>query len=316
MIDWSWRKCLLHWFLLFVYSIVLFLCLDVHRVTSISVTFSYRTCVANLPLLLIEHQHNGNNEQIHLNLKDFQLELQQIYQTKRTLFSLGSSSPLDPSPWTFYSYQIEKWNYVNVTFDDHQSRLYLSLNDDQTRVIPLMHYPWISSNGSTSPSTTNVKIIADRNVSCLLPHHGFPSSTLRSSSSCSINLKNCGRCSSWSNWQRSTIGYASFRTSIVYKLIPVGRTVLSSFLFLWLSSVHGSVQSQSAFDSIRIPSFRYPMRFTNDDDDQSAIVYEQYLSQWWNLCGRSNAKESFTMYLSIGYDWMANIDLIMQGSIV
>src|SRR5207302_6454611 len=74
-----------------------------------------------------------------------------------------------------YYHQIDTWNYVNLTFDDNLSRIFISFNNDETRIIPLIDYPLLFQN-KTIENKFNIQLLVneyDKNVTCLLPYSGF-----------------------------------------------------------------------------------------------------------------------------------------------
>jgi hypothetical protein len=75
---------------------------------------------------------------------------------------------------------------VNITFNDHLSKVFISFNGDETRLIPLIDYP--IKNLTTK---LNVDVLIDEqqiNVTCLLPYSGFETKL----NNYSINIKTCG----------------------------------------------------------------------------------------------------------------------------
>ena len=128
-----------------------------------------------------------------------------------------------------YYQQIDTWNFVNVTFDQSQSRIFLSLNNDDKRLIPLTDYPMLAQHGNAS-TKLNVKILVDQadwNVTCLLPYSGFNRNMNTYVNLCSTNIKTCGE---FIGTSVRTEGAkpVSFRTSYLY-LVEQCRTVLSTF---------------------------------------------------------------------------------------
>lgn len=161
-----------------------------------SFTFSYQTCLPNIDLIRIEHVHPVNSQYFHLLTKNFRLHLIYTYQNETLEFQIGNLNLSLPTSASFdyqfqaaidYYHEIDTWHYVNLTFDHLQSKVFLSFNADEIRLIPLVDYPW--------PNPTDqfhVRVLLDeqqRNVTCLLPHFGFESS----SNDCSINIKTCGK---------------------------------------------------------------------------------------------------------------------------
>lgn len=167
-----------------------------------SISFSYRTCLPNIDLIHIEHHHPLNSQRIQLITKDFHLHILYTYQTNYQFFQFGTRPILTSNHSNFdqqfqsainYYHQIDTWNYVNITFDDRLSRIYVSFNNDETRLIPLVDYPIFFQN-QTIETNFDVKILVnerDQNVTCLLPYTGFATD---GRNACSTDIKTCGKC--------------------------------------------------------------------------------------------------------------------------
>jgi hypothetical protein len=182
-------------FLVFIFILIF------RKISSKSLTFSYRTCLPNIDLIHIEHIHPLNSQQIQLTTKDFHLHLIYTYKKEKLEFQFGYSNSSIPNLSNFdyqyqsainYYHQIDTWNYVNLTFNDNLSRIFISFNNDQTRTIPLIDYPLLFQN-NTLETKLNVKILVDqqdKNVTCLLPYSGFDVNN--GLNYCSTNIKTCG----------------------------------------------------------------------------------------------------------------------------
>ena len=185
--------------------LVFLLLLFFGKISSKSITFSYRTCLPNIDLIDIEHHHSLNSQRLQLFTKDFHLHILYTYQTKNEDFQFGTRTILTSNLSNFehqfqsainYYHQIDTWNYVNITFDDHLSRIYVSFNNDETRLIPLIEYPLFFQN-QTIESKLDAEILVnerDRNVTCLLPYSGFNNEKSLSTNPCSTDIKTCGKC--------------------------------------------------------------------------------------------------------------------------
>ncbi len=173
------------------------------KILSKSISFSYRTCLPNIDLIHIEHIHPLNSQQFQFITKDFHLHIIYTYQTEQYQFKFGNFKTLLSNLSNFeyqfqsainYYHQIDTWNYVNLTFDDTLSRIFVSFNNDETRIIPLVDYPLLFQN-KTIETQLNVQLLVnkhDKNVTCLLPYSGFESNTNSEGNDCSTNIKTCG----------------------------------------------------------------------------------------------------------------------------
>ncbi len=145
-----------------------------------------------------------NSQQFQLITKDFHLHIIYTYKTEKYEFTFGNLNTLLSNLTNFdyqfqsainYYHQIDTWNYVNLTFDDNLSRIFISFNNDQTRIIPLIDYPLLFQN-KTIETFLNVQILVneyDENVTCLLPYSGFEINHKNSYTNyCSTNIKTCG----------------------------------------------------------------------------------------------------------------------------
>ena len=136
-----------------------------------------------------------NSQFFRLLTKDFRLHLFSTYVNESIEYQFGHSNLSLPYSASFdyqfqtaidYYHQIDRWNYVNLTFNDQLSKVFISFNGDETRLIPLIDYP--IKNFSTK---LTVQILLDEqqsNVTCLLPYSGFQMNM----SNCSLNIKTCG----------------------------------------------------------------------------------------------------------------------------
>ncbi len=168
-------------------SYFLLILIIIQSISSKSITFSYRTCLPNINLITIEQ----SSQFFRLFTKDFRLHL--IYDTLEYQFghfnlSLPYSASFDYQFQTAidYYHEIDRWHYVNITFNDQLSKVFISFNGDESRLIPLIDYP--IKNMTTK---LNVHVHTDEqqtNVTCLLPYSGFQMNT----NSCSLNIKTCG----------------------------------------------------------------------------------------------------------------------------
>jgi hypothetical protein len=165
----------------------------IQAISSKSITFSYRTCLPNINLINIEQISPLNSQYIRLFTKDFRLHL--IYETWEYQFgyfnlSLPYSASFDYQFQTAidYYHEIDTWNYVNITFNDQLSKVFISFNGDETRLIPLIDYPI-----KNFTIKLNVHVLIDEqqtNVTCLLPYSGFKINN--NNNNCSLNIKTCG----------------------------------------------------------------------------------------------------------------------------
>ncbi|UJR36501.1 hypothetical protein I4U23_029222 [Adineta vaga] len=171
------------------------------QISTKSLSFSYRTCLPNIDLIHIEHIHPLNSQHFQLITKDFRLNIIYTYQLQKHRFQFGNLNPsisnLSNFDYQFqsainYYHQIDTWNFVNVTFDDNLSRVFISFNNDETRLIPLLDYPLLFQNTTATQETKlNVQILIpeqDQNVTCLLPYDGFE---INKNSLCSTDIKTC-----------------------------------------------------------------------------------------------------------------------------
>ncbi len=185
--------------IILVFSFILFFL----KISSKSISFSYRTCLPNINLIHIEHINPLNSQQFQLITKDFHLHILYTYKTDKYQFQFGNFhtplSNLSNFDYQFqsaidYYHQIDTWNYVNLTFDDNLSRIFISFNSDETRTIPLIDYPLLFQN-QTSETKFQVQILVDeqdKNVTCLLPYAGFEINKNSYLNHCSTNIKTCG----------------------------------------------------------------------------------------------------------------------------
>ncbi|CAF3641598.1 unnamed protein product [Rotaria sordida] len=181
-----------------VFSFILFIC----NISSKSISFSYRSCLPNIDLIHIEHIHSLNSQQIQLITRDFHLHIIYRYKKEKYQFKfgnfnilLGNLSNIDYQYQSAINYyhQIDTWNYVNLTFNDNLSRIFISFNNDETRIIPLIDYPLVFQN-QTIETKLNVQILVneqDKNVTCLLPYTGFDINQYSYLNSCITNIKTC-----------------------------------------------------------------------------------------------------------------------------
>ena len=163
------------------------------RIFSTSISFSYRTCLPNVDLIRIDH---WNSEVFRLVTRNFRLHFISNTLNGQVEYQFGSWNLTLPHTASFdyqfqtaidYYHEIDHWHYVNMTFDDHQRKVFLSFNGDETRLIPVVDYPWANSS-----QRFDVHVLLDEhhnNVTCLLPHSGF---RWMSENTCSINIKTCG----------------------------------------------------------------------------------------------------------------------------
>jgi hypothetical protein len=136
-----------------------------------------------------------NSQFFRLVTKDFRLHILYTYQNERFEYQFGNFNLSLPYSASFdyqfqtaidYYHEIDTWHYVNITFNDHLSKVFISFNGDETRLIPLIDYP--IKNLTTK---LNVDVLIDEqqiNVTCLLPYSGFETKL----NNCSINIKTCG----------------------------------------------------------------------------------------------------------------------------
>jgi len=144
-----------------------------------------------------------NSQQFQLLTKNFHLYINYKYKTDKYQFKFGNLNPLLTNLSNFdyqfqsainYYQQIDTWNYVNLTFDDNLSRIFISFNSDETRIIPLIDYPLLFQN-KTIETNLDVQILVnehDENVTCLLPYSGFEINKNSYANYCSTNIKTCG----------------------------------------------------------------------------------------------------------------------------
>lgn len=173
----------------------LFILIILHKISSQSIIFSYRTCLPNIDLINIEHYYPLNSQYFKFTIKDFRLHVLYTYKSEQIEYKFGNFNLSLPYPANFdhefqtaidYYHEIDTWHYVNITFNDYLSKVLISFNGDDTRLIPLVDYP--IKNFTTK---LNVSVLLDeqhRNVICLLPYSGFDTNFKE----CSINIKTCG----------------------------------------------------------------------------------------------------------------------------
>jgi hypothetical protein len=178
------------------YQLILIACLLFSQVLSTSVSFSYRTCLPNIDLILLERHHPDNSETFRFVTRNFRLHVIYISSNITNEYQFGYFNSSLPTSANFdyqfqaaidYYHEVDTWHYVNVTFDDRQEKVFLSFNADETRLIPLMDYT------SLTYEHYRVEQLLDEqqtNVSCLLAHTGFDSQPWNS---CSIDIKTCGK---------------------------------------------------------------------------------------------------------------------------
>lgn len=179
-----------------IYYYIIFILLILHKISSKSITFSYRTCLPNIDLLNIEQYHPLNSQFFRLVTKDFHLHIIYTYENEKIQYQFGNFNFSLPYLASFdyqfqtaidYYHEIDTWHYVNITFDDYLSKVFISFNGDETRLIPLIDYP--IKNFTTNK--LNVDVLVDEqqlNVTCLLPYSGFDTNF----KNCLINIKTCG----------------------------------------------------------------------------------------------------------------------------
>ncbi|CAF2149828.1 unnamed protein product [Rotaria magnacalcarata] len=187
-----------------IYYYFLFIIIILHKISSKSIAFSYRTCLLHVDLINIEHIHPLNSQFFRLITKDFRLHVLYTYENEQLEYKFGNFNLLLPDSASFdyqfktaidYYHEIDTWHYVNVTFDDHLSKVFISFNGDETRLIPLVDYPI-----KNSETKLNVNVLLDEqqaNVTCLLPLSGFDTKF----KDCLINIKTCEHrtCTSMNN---------------------------------------------------------------------------------------------------------------------
>jgi hypothetical protein len=144
-----------------------------------------------------------NSQQFQLFTRDFHLHIIYTYKTDKYQFKFGNLNTLLSNLSNFdyqyqsainYYHQIDTWNYVNLTFNDHLSRIFISFNTDELRTIPLIDYPLAFQN-KTIQTKLNVEILVDKedeNVTCLLPYSGFEINQNSYLNHCSTDIKTCG----------------------------------------------------------------------------------------------------------------------------
>ncbi|CAF5135192.1 unnamed protein product [Rotaria sp. Silwood1] len=168
---------------IFIYYYLFIFIIIIHNISSKSITFSYRTCLPNINLINIEHyyyQQTFDKQLFKLITKDFRLHIIYTYNNEHIEYKFGNFNLLLPYTASFdyqfqtaidYYHEIDTWHYINITFDDYLSKVFISFNGDETRLIPLIDYP--NKNLTTK---LNVNILIDEqqtNVTCLLPYSGF-----------------------------------------------------------------------------------------------------------------------------------------------
>jgi hypothetical protein len=135
--------------------------------------------------------------------RDFHLHIIYTYKTEQYQFKFGNLDTILTNLSNFdyqyqsainYYHQIDTWNYVNLTFDDSLSRIFISFNSDELRTIPLIDYPLLFQN-KTIKTNLNVQILVneqDKNVTCLLPYKGFEIHKNSYLNHCLTDIKTCG----------------------------------------------------------------------------------------------------------------------------
>ena len=94
--------------------------------------------------------HPLNSQLFRLLQKIFIYILYYTYKTEKYQYQFGNFNLSLPYSASFdyqfqtaidYYHEIDTWNYVNITFDDQLSKIFISFNSDETRLIPLIDYP-------------------------------------------------------------------------------------------------------------------------------------------------------------------------------
>lgn len=180
---------------LIIYYFLFILLITINQTLSTSISFSYRTCLPDIDLINIEFNHSSIRQYFHLSTKDFRLHILYKHNNQQHEYQYGHLNLLLPYSDSYdypfqkaieYYHEIDTWHYVNITFDDYLSKVFISFNSDETRLIPLIDYP--IKNQTTR---FNVNVLVDyeqTDVICLLPYSGFDTKY----DSCSINIKTCG----------------------------------------------------------------------------------------------------------------------------
>ncbi|CAF3431133.1 unnamed protein product [Rotaria socialis] len=188
----------MYWANIQVFSFILLIC----KISSRSISFSYRSCLPNIDLIHIEHYHPLNSQQFQLLTKDFHLNVIYRYKKEKLQYKFGNLNTLLGNLSNFdyqyqsainYYHQIDTWNHVNLIFDDSLSRVFISFNNDETRKIPLVDYPLLFQN-KTIETKLNIRILVneqDKNLTCLLPYKGFEINKNSFLNSCVTNIKTC-----------------------------------------------------------------------------------------------------------------------------
>ncbi|CAF3833457.1 unnamed protein product [Rotaria magnacalcarata] len=188
----------MYWANIQVFSFILLIC----KISSRSISFSYRSCLPNIDLIHIEHYHLLNSQQFQLLTKDFHLNIIYRYKKEKLQYKFGNLNILLGNLSNFdyqyqsainYYHQIDTWTHVNLIFDDSLSRVFISFNNDETRKIPLVDYPLLFQN-KTIETKLNIRILVneqDKNLTCLLPYKGFEISKNSFLNSCVTNIKTC-----------------------------------------------------------------------------------------------------------------------------
>ncbi|CAF1001650.1 unnamed protein product [Adineta steineri] len=178
-----------------IYYFLFIILIILNKILSKSITFSYRTCLPNINLLHIEQYHPLNSQFFRLVTKDFHLHIIYTYENETIDYKFGNFNFSLPYSASFdyqfqtaidYYHEIDTWHYVNITFDDYQSKVFISFNGDETRLIPLINY----RNKNFTTTKLNVNVLVDEqqtNVTCLLPYSGFETNY----QNCLINIKTC-----------------------------------------------------------------------------------------------------------------------------
>jgi hypothetical protein len=156
------------------------------KISSKTISFSYRTCLPNIDLIYIEHIHPLNSQQLQLITRDFHLHIIYTYQIEQYQFQFGNLHTFLSNQSNFdyqyqsainYYHQIDTWNYVNLTFDDNLARIFISF---QNKTIEKKFHVEILVNQH------------DQNVTCLLPYSGFEIEKNSYTNHCSTDIKTCG----------------------------------------------------------------------------------------------------------------------------
>ena len=72
-----------------------------NKISSESITFSYRTCLPNIDLITIEHYHPHNNQLFRLVTKNFRLHIIYEYNNEQIEYQFGNFNLLLPYSASF-----------------------------------------------------------------------------------------------------------------------------------------------------------------------------------------------------------------------